>query len=281
MRLYKTHLLLTIILFCYSCTWDLGSDCIEGDENVEKRAIEIESISKIELSMSGSLYVNEGPQYIEIEAPADIIDRIIQESKVGSDKWEITLEKCYNGSEIKVWATLPQFQDLTISGSGSINSIDVLRNIENLNLEVNGSGDIDVEVEDGEKLDLEISGSGNANLIARNVRILSYLIQGSGNIVAHHKTSDLCKMKIEGSGNIESSGNTLNQIVEIEGDGDVSSHALCATQCDINTAGSGDCEVKVSDNLSVKIEGSGSICYKGQPAINSNIDGSGKIINCN
>jgi len=281
MQVSKTYFLLLIILLCHSCTWDLGSDCISGNESTEKRVVNLENISKIALQLHGDLMVQEGPQFIEIEAASDIIDQILEDSNIANEKWEIKTDECYNGPAIKVWATLPQFNALAIEGSGNLTSLDTLRNSDNLDLEISGSGDIEIDILDGERLNAQINGSGNMTISARDIRNHAYQISGSGNITSKFNEVELCRIKIEGSGDVETSGICQNQFIEILGDGDILSHDLCSINCDIRTSGSGNCNVKATEVLNIQIEGSGNVCYLGQPAITINIDGSGDVINCN
>lgn len=280
MKINNILFVLVMCLTVHSCTKEFGSDCITGSLATEKRVVDLETLTKIDLSMRGNLYVMEGPQFIEIEAPADIIDRILQESEIGSERWTIELNDCYDGEKINIWATLPQFVALDISGSGNIISLDTLRNVESLNLEINGSGDMEIQILDGEKLDLEIVGSGNIHIDSRNVANHSYHINGSGDIVSNFNDGELMRMRVQGSGNIEATGIVSEQFIEIEGQGDIKAFGLCSNTCQIESKGSGNCEVKVKDSLLVSIEGSGDICYKGTPAVTTNIDGSGNIKNC-
>lgn len=270
---------LFIVVF-NSCTKEFGSNCISGELATEKRIVDIESISKIDLSMNGHLYINEGPQFIEIEAPTDIIDKILNESEIGSERWTIELNECYDGEKIKIWATLPKFIALDVSGSGNISSLDTLKNVESLNLEIDGSGDMDIQIEDGDKLDLEIAGSGQIEVFSRNIAVHSCHINGSGDIISEFNEAETIRMRIQGSGNIEASGFANEQFIEIEGQGDILAFNLCANSCEIRSKGSGNCNVKVNNTLTINIEGSGDICYKGQPKITSNIDGSGNINSC-
>lgn len=282
MKIIKLLCFVYLICFAFnSCTKEFGSDCISSSQPTEKRIVELETLTKIDLAMNGNLFVQEGPQFIEIEAPSDIIDRILNESEIGSERWIVELNDCYDGEKINIWATLPRFIALDISGSGNISSLDTLRNIESLNLEINGSGDMDIQIQDGVKLDLEIVGSGNLDIVAGNIDEHSYHINGSGDITSHFNDAQTMRMRIQGSGDIETSGIVDEQFIEIEGQGDIRAFDLCANSCEIKSKGSGDCNVKVNNTLSVEIEGSGNICYIGQPIITSNIDGSGNIKSCN
>lgn len=281
MRLIPFKIFFLLCIMFPSCTKEFGTNCVEGTGSIEKRTLDLESLTKLDLGIPGHLYINEGPQNIEIEAPSDVIDLIMEKSSIGSERWIIEIDDCYDGPEITVWATLPKFVALDVSGSGDISTLDTLRNVENLNLEIDGSGNMDLQLLDANKLDLEVSGSGNITFNARNPLTQSYDIAGSGNIITKFEKSETCRMRIKGSGNITTIGTTTETFMEIEGQGNLLCENLCSSTCDINMKGSGNCDIKVTDRLNINIEGSGNICYFGQPVLTSIIDGSGTINNCN
>lgn len=269
-----------LILFC-SCTSEFGNDCDQGSETKEKRSVELEPFTKIDLGVPGHLYIREGTQSVEIEAPSDIIDKLINESSIIDGRWRIELDNCYNGPDIDVWVSLPQFEAIRLSGSGNVTTVDTLINVSNLVLGINGSGDMEIQIEDAVNMVAEIQGSGDMNITSRNVDVQSFEIQGSGDITSHFIESQTMRMQIEGSGDLELTGKVIDNFIDIEGQGDIKAYGMCSENCTIATKGSGDCEIKVSNSLDVRIEGSGDICYKGQPAVSTDIDGSGTVKDCN
>lgn len=71
--------------------------------------------------------------------------------------------------------------------------------------------------------------------------------------------------KISGSGNIDLEGKTDQHTCSVTGSGDIESYKLKATDADVRITGSGSIEVDVSDNLKVRITGSGDVYYSGSP----------------
>jgi len=95
------------MLLCttYSCTTEFGSDCQQGEGQIEKRILDLEPLTKLDLGIKGTIFIQEGPQFIEIEAPSDIIDKLLTESVIGSERWVIELDDCYDGPDITIWET--------------------------------------------------------------------------------------------------------------------------------------------------------------------------------
>jgi hypothetical protein len=84
-----------------------------------------------------------------------------------------------------------------------------------------------------------------------------------------------------GTGNISITGSAASLTLFHEGDGMFKGFSFAVSNCIVNLIGSGDCEVLVDRKLNVNIEGSGHVYYKGAPAIEANILGSGEIMDAN
>jgi len=122
---------------------------------------------------------------------------------------------------------------------------------------INGSGSVYAnETVKANSLDLKINGSGDFELPVE-VQDLSGTISGSGDITLK--------------------GSAVNQEYTINGSGNIETSGLSSGQCQVTVNGSGDCSVWVTGNLKVKVHGSGDVYYKGNPAIQTDIKGSGSV----
>ena len=102
-------------------------------------------------------------------------------------------------------------------------------------------------------------------------------ISGSGSIKLD-VTATQINSGISGSGNIKLTGKTTDNNFKISGSGDVNTLDLKAENCAVQISGAGDAKVYVSKRLEVKVSGSGSIRYAGDPdKVNTNVSGSGSV----
>ncbi len=109
-------------------------------------------------------------------------------------------------------------------------------------LSSSGSGDMHVAGEFGSNTDFDVDISGSAHITVEKGAAENFVLRSSG------------------SGNFDSFGFT-------------------SQNADIIISGSGEAKITVAKKLEVKINGSGSVYYKGDPAIvNNDISGSGKVI---
>lgn len=139
----------------------------------------------------------------------------------------------------------------------------------------------------GETLKLHLDDDKNyKNIEVKVVIELPILEQfsnkGTSNItISEVGPTETFTLKNEGAGDIVFSGTSTELIIENEGSGKLSGFEFYSTNCDLTIIGSGDVQVNCNTTLSVNIEGSANVYYKGSPSINSEIKGSGEVIDAN
>ena len=128
-------------------------------------------------------------------------------------------------------------------------------------LSISGSGSIQTEdVFAINDIDLSISGSGDMDLLL---------------------DADDVKATISGSGDMVLEGIANDLDFRVSGSGDLHAFLMPVDRANIVISGSGNAEVYVNDILDVRVSGSGDVYFKGDPAIDSSVSGSGKIVDAN
>jgi hypothetical protein len=227
----------SLLLTTSACTqnWSNGPG-ISGEGPVVTKTLDIASFDGLKLAISADVMVRQGsPQSVKIEGQQNIIDNIKKEVKDGS--WRIGFDKNVRKHEqVKIWVTVPNLDELAVSGSGSIIGEGRFTNLKNLSLAVSGSGDIKFDA-DSDQMDVAISGSGNMEL-AGKTSASNISISGSGNVGAFHLETNTCEVRISGSG--DSSVNVRESL-------------------QVAIAGSGDVYYKGKPNVRSKVSGSGEV----------------------
>jgi hypothetical protein len=221
-------ILLTMIIS--SC-----NDCMEGNGKMATRTAKFTEITAINLSLSADvILVADSTGTVKIEGESNIIEAIILEQK--GTNLRITSEPCFSSNKpITITIPMKTVSDLQINGSGSIKSSNKMAS-SNLELGINGSGDIDIEVE-----------AGN----------VSSKINGSGNIVLKG-AAQRHKIEVNGSGNVEAENfPTGNVAITVNGSGDCK--VLATTALGIKIRGSGSVYYSGAPDISSDIKGSGSL----------------------
>ncbi len=210
----KIPALLIFMLFTLitSCDTTLTGEGLVMDikKNVDK-------FSKFDLQIDAEVFITQGTSNnVVITSQKNIADAIT--ASVSGGKLKIYSKKnLQTDTPIVINITMTSIEDVEISGSGVVKSVDVINSPE-LELEVSGSGKIYFHAVCN-KIETDIAGSGEVNL--RGSAIDSELdISGSGKLEAFDFATQTSKVKISGSGvaNITVSGNLT---ADISGSGNV------------------------------------------------------------
>lgn len=232
---------LATLIYTPGCFIDIDDDddffgCVDADGTIINEVIDMASFDAIDLRIAGKVYIRQGDvQRVEIEAPRRLLEEM--EFDVRGGEWEIETDRCvrYNGSDLKIFITLPNIKGLRVSGSGDIVSENLLV-IGDLELRINGSGSIDAAVE-ADDINASISGSGDIYLEG-NADVLDFNVSGSGDFRGFNLQANAAKINISGSGNVE-----VNVIDAL----------------DVRISGSGDVHYKGNPSIETQISGSGKV----------------------
>lgn len=201
----------------------------------------LSGFNSVQVSGSFDVYITQGSsESVKVDAPADVIDKIITEVDGNTLKIYNKRENfSFNGTKTKrmiVYVTIKDVNAIGLSGSGDVFFKDGIR-ANTLKLQLTGSGDVTG------KLD---------------VKTLETSLRGSGDITI--------------------SGRADNSSVSVVGSGDYSAGDLVTMSTAVSVRGSGDARVNASEKLEASVAGSGDIHYRGSvKSVSSSKSGSGDI----
>lgn len=203
------------------CYFDIDGDGIgpvvrgSGNLIVEERLVS--DFDRILVEGSLDVIVRQGSElYVEVEAD-DNLQSHIRTSVRGGQLRIANTRSFRSRNDIKVYITLSELEALEIRGSGNVYGENIIEG-NDLYLEVDGSGDVDMELYYNE-IDSEINGSGNFRLSGEALE-QAVRINGSGD----YRAADL--ISAEADINIRGSGNSIVNVssylrAEIRGSGDI------------------------------------------------------------
>jgi len=190
-----------------------------------------------------------------------------------------------SGSTTTETRSVSNFTKVNISGSGSVhitkgNSFSVqVKGYSNLlpyyETELNG-GTLELHYRNG----VSVSNS-NIEVLITMPEIAS--LRSSGSTTSDIKGPFDCNtldVNVSGAGDVLIEGAVVNQFnLSVSGSGTLKAFGMTAVRADIDISGSGKTELTVTGHLKVDVSGSGTVYYKGSPAVvESDISGSGKLI---
>lgn len=104
-------------------------------------------------------------------------------------------------------------------------------------------------------------------------------VVGNGTININGVKTDQFEMKIIGTGTINAAGTTEENIIKVVGSGQVAANNLLAQKALVKLVGTGNVAVYASNQLDVKVSGTGKVQYYGEPRnVNQKIAGSGEVM---
>ena len=241
----------------------------------------VETFTKIAFRVSGNLYLKQGPeQKVELQGSKEALEKI--ETTVSGGRLSIGRE---NGNwnfwntdneKIVVYVTVKDLEGVSVSGSGDLIGEGKF-NTGDLDLNVSGSGSLQIEANANGALGADVSGSGNIDFKG-TCKELESKVSGSGKATLAITGANTVSIGISGSGKVIASGSAKVIKTSISGSGEVLAADLQVDRCDIRISGSGDVQVNVKSELDATISGSGSVSYRGNPThVNSHASGSGKV----
>ena len=241
----------------------------------------VNSFTKLSFRVPGKLYLKQGsPQKVELEGPNDVLKEI--ETRVEGGKLVIGKEGRWmnwgwgDKDRIIAYVTVTNIEGISVSGSGDLIGQGNITSA-NLDLNVSGSGSLQIEASASGKIGANVSGSGDLTLKGSCSNFESD-VSGSGGVMLTIAVQELADFGISGSGKIKAEGSAREVKTRISGSGKILAANLEAEKCNIRISGSGDVEVNVKSDLDAVISGSGSVTYKGNPShINSHSSGSGSV----
>lgn len=245
----KTSLLLTLaagMLITLTASSCLQGKQIVGSKNYISKEVKADHFSEIKLLGSGNInYRQDTQSHIELYGSDNIIPLI--ETYVEGNTLIIKPKKGVNirKGKLEINISAPEVNKLSVNGSGNVNLTNGIETSKNIELQINGSGNIKGQELSCQRIDVSINGSGNIKLQQIKSQECQAGISGSGNIVLNGKSAG-AKYSIAGSGNIQAAD-------------------LQAENTKATISGSGNISCYASQKLVARVGGSGDIAYRGNP----------------
>lgn len=234
----KYALVFLVSAVTLSSCFSFGGERVRGNGDVKTEERQLGDFNGVESYGSFDVYLTTDDNYsVKVEADDNLLQYI--ETDISGHKLRIRTARGYNirpSTTMKVYVSAPKYDVVSSSGSGNMYGKNEIVSDEDLDVNISGSGNIDLDVKAG-KVSADISGSGSITL------------DGEANAISS---------SIAGSGDIKAAQLKVRQAsVHIAGSGNADLHA--AEQLDVEIAGSGDVRYSGDAKVNSHIAGSGSV----------------------
>ena len=163
---------------------------------------------------------------VRVEAPVEVLKKV--ETRVDGNKLVVKMKGDGNfinfgvadSRNVTVYVTSPDFLGIMLKGSGDFECLRLL-DTDNLEISLQGSGDISFDDILCDQVDVSLVGSGDVEL--KNVKAQrSYIsLVGSGDVKMNFDNSGMVEANLTGSGDITLNGKVQRYNSSVRGSGDM------------------------------------------------------------
>ena len=197
--------LLALFLFValsFSACRFMSGERVDGNGIISTEQRNVVNYNGVSVSGGMDVILVPGGYSVRIEADENLLQYI--ETELDGSVLEIGPRKGYNlrpEGDIKIYVGAPYFNEIEVSGSGSVTSQSRIKAENKLVADISGSGDLKLEV-DAPEVEMEVTGSGSV-ILSGATRKLRAEINGSGTLKAFDLLSEETEVEISGSGDAE------------------------------------------------------------------------------
>lgn len=190
-----------LVILTFSGCYIDDFDCIRGRGSVYTEVRSTSDFNSVDLRISARVIITQNPTIsVEVKTYDNLLPEIF--TYVNGSTLIIDSDRCFRNSkdEIEIYISAPDFSKIRVSGSGSVESSNML-DVPDIDLNISGSGSIDVGL-NTEMVNSRVSGSGSiwieGDAYEHNIEI-----SGSGSVNSFPFYTDRANISISGSGNCE------------------------------------------------------------------------------
>lgn len=226
------------LLFCIAFLTNTNAQRLTGTGPIVTQDLNMNDFTGVLLGFSGDVYLSQGDtQSVRVEGQENLIDNL--NTRVNNGIWELKFdaENVNYKSKFKVYITVPTLTFAKVSGSGNMTTQGKFTNVDDMVIDVSGSGDLVINVECN-TLSVRISGSGDVE-IQGHANAANIKVSGSGTYDGYEMQTKNCEASVVGSGDISTYASEL-LIASVIGSGDIDYKGRARVKAKVT--GSGDIE---------------------------------------
>lgn len=205
--------------------------------NVEKTIPMTDSFDKISSTGSMEVIYAQGSKHtVKIIGTAEDVEKVKVKVKNGKLSIEpetstrklggVTITTTSFKDDVKIKVTSPKLCSVNIIGSGDFTANGTIKT-EELNLDIAGSGDINIKKVVTSKLKASIAGSGDIDIDnVSECGNITLTVAGSGEIDAYLNNCKNVRCNVAGSGEIKVKGKVTNYYSSVAGTGEIDRREL-------------------------------------------------------
>ena len=201
-----------VTLLCSSCfhvntNWNGGKNAIKGEGAVIGKFLDFKDFDSIVINGHADVtFIQSSIYEVQVSTQENIFEWLDYKVDGTTLIIETKDHREIRATKYDLVIQAPELKKLTVNGASDFN-IDALRMDGDLDVEVNGAGDLDFDRITCNNFTVEVNGAADANLTS--IDILKSLT-----------------VKVNGAGDVDVTGNAMSASFEVNGAGDINAKGL-------------------------------------------------------
>ena len=231
----------------------------EGSGNVAIETHDVRGFTEVAVTGAGRAIIAQGDYAVAVSAEDDVLPSVRVE--VRGDVLVLGRDVDWAGG---VRPTVPIEFRVVLPSLGAVR--------------VSGSGEASVGDTRGEALRLVASGSGSIRTGKVEAAALEIDVSGSGDVLVADMLAQTLRCGVSGSGEVTAKGSADRLALAVSGAGLYRGSGVRSLAAEATVRGSGTAFVWAERNLLASVAGAGRVHYRGEPAVESSVQGSGEVL---
>lgn len=219
-------------LFIMMALVQVAAGAMAGNKQVVKEKRQLKGFERIELLGSVDIKYRQGKAFaVEVSAPKSVLRQV--ETRVTGNKLTVNMKgdgKRFNfgvadSDDVEVYVTSPDLIGVTVKGSGDFDSKGRL-DTDNLDVVLEGSGDIDFDDIICDRIKVALTGSGDVEVKTLKALQTQVDVVGSGEVELSFRNSGSVDARLKGSGDIKLKGTVKSLTQQAKGAGTIDTTRL-------------------------------------------------------
>ena len=195
-------LVLALTSSCINVRYNGGKN-IRCKGTVEEKTMDLSDFQRIVINGGCDIYLTQGDGFkVSVKANEEVFDHL----NYYVDGDVLMLETVDNVNIIadtyKAYITLPTLKKLTVNGAADADLDGGYSSEEDLSIEVNGAGDMDLTGLKVPSLTIQVNGAGDIDLNDIDVQEVSFSVNGAGDVYVSGK-ADKAEFNVSGVGGVD------------------------------------------------------------------------------
>lgn len=196
------------VLLCSSCfhvntNWNGGKNAIKGEGTVTSKSYDLKDFDAIVINGHADATFTQSSTFeVTLRTQENIFDYVDFRVEGSTLVLETKDKRNVRAEVFDIVLQAPSLKSLTVNGSADFQIPAGLSSEEDLNVQVNGAGDMSFSQIRCEKLSFQVNGASDIDAKSIEVKNLSIEVNGAGDVIVSGHVAGDASLEVNGAGDI-------------------------------------------------------------------------------